>query len=172
MTILTSRSARRLLIGVHYVGFTFFALFVSGFFSMRGNGWPAFVGDVLIFFGTGIWLLWISRNYKLDRVCLPRTTKLDERQVQVRARTLAASYFVVVGIFIALLFWTTAAKHLSFVRRPSGDDWSTIATLCLLLISFLPSAIVAWNEPDLPPSPEEPKETREQASPPLMRPFR
>jgi hypothetical protein len=142
------RAPRRALVVAVYLGFlVFMAIMYRGAFSEpRWPGWLAVLA-VLVFGATafGFVRLVTAPGYCADTL----DRQLDERQRLVRDHAYRGAYYLV-----TLLFGLFALA----VMYAAGDDgtWPSLRQAALLLpwLSFipgsLPTAFVAWSEPDLP----------------------
>ena len=92
-----------------------------------------------------IWFIWLGRTY----VNAPRLAdaELDERLLQVKNRAYRTAYLVLAPV--AVVAWLLSLG----VLQLQPNDQGRIVTLVLLfgtalLAGTLPTAIVAWREPD------------------------
>jgi hypothetical protein len=114
--------------------------------------WPAWVTIMAIvtFLATGYGFvrLVLSPGYVADTL----DRHLDERQRLVRDRAYRVAYYVITASVLLLSL---------IVLYAAGDDasWSTLRQLTPFLpwlafvVGSLPTAIVAWSEPDAPEDP-------------------
>lgn len=145
------RGQRRFLVSMTYVCLV---VYVGTFLTTESSPWfwfglPAFVAAVAIYF-------WLLAPFT-QRIADEKDTKLDERQMVVRNHAHRTAYRILGSLLIVALTYL----HLSvgvLDNRPwtlqiSEDDITPIFTGALWLIITLPTAIIAWNEPD--PIPDE-----------------
>lgn len=92
------------------------------------------------------------------RLYFPRTLglpglddgRLDERQRVVVMQARTAAYWVVSLLFVFGTIYLTLASGQGWPMPAGQDTWQLIATTVSLLAGALPTAILAWTEPDLP----------------------
>jgi hypothetical protein len=142
------RSRRRVLVMATYVGFAAFMVTMYGGYTAEPR-WPSplAVMAVLLFAATAVAFIRVvtAPGYAADTL----DRALDERQRLVRDRAYRGAYYTLTLLFGALSL---------AVMYTAGNDsgWSALRAYALFLpwLTFipgsLPSAVVAWTEPDLP----------------------
>lgn len=78
------------------------------------------------------------------------TTELDERQREEVTTAYAYAYRILI-VFISVVVLLLACVNL-FEWKPNWptlSDWGLVLTPMLILLTALPTAILAWTEPDL-----------------------
>ncbi len=140
------RSRRRALVVATYVGY---AAFLAVLYAGYTAHWPLGLGvlALLLFGGTALAFVQLIRapGYAADTL----DARLDERQRQVRDRAYRSAYYALTLLFgvLSLIFMYAAG---------SDTSWQGIRDQALLLpwLTFLPgslpTAVVAWTEPDPP----------------------
>jgi hypothetical protein len=106
------------------------------------------IGAVAIVTGTSVWL---GRRTYVNSPGLP-DSELDERLVQVKNQ----AYRTAFQIFAILVLVAWPPSVLLLINDPGGDGFSgaiIIGSGLAVLAATLPTAIVAWREPD-PTEPE------------------
>lgn len=103
------------------------------------------------------WAIWVSTQGMV------RKDKLDERQRVIRNSAYRSAYLILGNTFIIVAsYWLFATNSFGEGRLwlPSGDEAQNLFVLALLLFYTLPTALIAWNEPD----PEEEESEMGQSS--------
>ena len=143
-----ARSRRRLLVLATYLCFAVFLVVMYRGYTAEPR-WPGLLGlvAVILFVATAAAFMRLvtAPGYAADTLDRP----LDERQRLVRDRAYRLAYYVLTLLFGAL--------SLGALYAASNDDaWSSVrvATLFVPWLTFLPgslpTAVVAWTEPDPP----------------------
>ena len=143
-----TRSRRRALVLATYVTFAaFMVVMYRGYTAEPRWPGPLAVVAVILFVATGAAFVRLvtAPGYAADTL----DRRLDERQRQVRDRAYRLAYYgltVLFGAFSLVLMYAAG----------SDDGWTSIRVAALFLpwLTFvpgsLPTAVVAWTEPDLP----------------------
>jgi hypothetical protein len=108
------------------------------------------VGVVLV--GSFMALSQIALPYSSEGVGV-RLPPLDERQLQVRDRAFYRAYQIAASIFGLWIVYDAIARtnNRQWLWTPTTfDQYQAIVWAYLLLSMTLPSAIIAWTEPDIP----------------------
>lgn len=97
-------------------------------------------------------ILLVFRFQRSRGLSEPSTSPHDERQSLVLLRAVAMSYRIVGIVLLVLLL---VAGWIDLTRGPVTIAFDLPMVLrilpsALILLAFLPSAVVAWSEPDLP----------------------
>lgn len=142
------RSRRRTLVLATYLGFAaFMAVMYRGYTNEPRWPAPLAVSAAILFVATAAAFLRLltAPGYAADSV----DRRLDERQRLVRDRAYRVAYYGLTLLFGALSLGVLYAAS-------SEDNWSSVQVAALFVpwLTFLPgslpSAVVAWTEPDLP----------------------
>jgi uncharacterized membrane protein len=140
------RRRRRLVIGT-FVGWLLITA-VAKLISLASPGWFLTL-MVLMMANSIIQLIWLSPRTYINAPKLA-DAELDERLVQIKNRAFRRAYAVVVPV--ALTAWWLS---LLAVTQQPGNEGQTNALLIFfgvaMLATTLPTAIVAWSEPDPEP---------------------
>ena len=142
----TSRYARRRLVIAMYAGYA--ALLVVTYLGYTSvPRWPSWLAilAIITFLATGYGFVRVAMSPGYVADTLDR--HLDERQRLVRDRAYRVAYY---GISAAMLVLSLVVLY------AAGDDqsWSTLRQLApfgpwlAFVVGSLPTAIVAWSEPD------------------------
>jgi vacuolar-type H+-ATPase subunit I/STV1 len=142
------RSRRRALVLATYLGFAAFMAVMYGGYTAQPR-WPALLAIIaaILFVATAgsFGRLVTAPGYAADSV----DQRLDERQRLVRDRAYRMAYYAVALLFGVLSLGIMYAAGLD-------DTWSSVRVAALFLpwltflVGSLPTAVVAWTEPDLP----------------------
>lgn len=159
-----SRARRR---GVVIVLYASYAALIACFAlaSRSGVGWIFLAG--LLPAG----LLLMSAFLALSQLALPYAdegvgvtlTPMDERQLQVRDRAFYRAYqwlSSLAGLWIVYETIARTAVRQWFWVPETFEEYQAVVWGYLLVAMTLPSAIIAWTEPDLPDAELEPAELR------------
>ena len=118
--------------------------------SLTSRGW--FWAMELVVLATTvfqlIWFVWLGRTY----VNAPRLedVELDERLLQVKNRAYRRGYLVLAPV--AVVAWLLSLFVLQWQPNDHGKVVAiTLVAAVALLAGTLPTAIVAWQEPDPEP---------------------
>lgn len=149
---LPTQARRRQIVTVYAAGLltalTVFLLRLTGSFDAVFEAWR---GPILatLALATAAILVGVAHLAFPDRLGLPRADAayLDERQASriAQANSLAYRWVVKVLLFGVVLFVFFGTSLPAFERL---DGLQGVALLTLLFIPFLPTAILAWTEPD------------------------
>jgi uncharacterized membrane protein len=121
---------------------------VAKLISLASPGWFLTL-CVLMLANSIIQLIWLSgRNY----INAPQLAdaELDERLVQIKNQAFRTAYKVVVPV--AFIAWWLSL--LAVTQQPANEGATNALVLLLgvvMLAATLPTAIVAWSEPDPEP---------------------
>lgn len=143
------RSVRRPLVVMALVGYP--ASVFLWTFAQSWLGLPPVMGGILGLALVPAYLYAGWRIYEFrSRLAQAPDHELDERQLRVRDRAYLESYRVFVGVTLLAVVGLAILPDL--VDRPVAftydiAQWWVMGAILLSLI--LPSAVVAWNEPDL-----------------------
>ena len=144
-----SRRMRRRVVVAMYGGWLLVAAIVT-LWSQTSQGW--FWALEVVALATTmfqiVWFVWLGRTY----VNAPRLadTELDERLVQVKNQAYRRAYLVLAPV--AVVVWLMSMAALEWQPNDQGRTLATILFLGVgLLAGTLPTAIVAWQEPDPEP---------------------
>lgn len=75
--------------------------------------------------------------------------RLDERQLAMRNSAYLDSYRIVAGLVILGVIWIALGTDLGYWWIPSTwHEWNAIVWGLFIYLTLLPSAILAWREPD------------------------
>lgn len=141
-----SRATRRVLVTVTYLGYAFF---VWAFWAARTLDvalWTILLAAVP---ALATMLCYVAL-YAYTRSIADRSDRqLDERERMVRDRAYRLAYQVVATVLLLLIFY-------AMVAIDGGDLWfprtlnqfSAIFWGAMLLTTSLPTAMIAWTEPD------------------------
>ncbi|SEJ91753.1 hypothetical protein SAMN04488058_1367 [Deinococcus reticulitermitis] len=102
--------------------------------------------------GLGLMFAGGIRLMKPSRLGLPegRVHELDERQAQRLAQMHILAYRLLGALFmLAALYFTLAFRNGQLPIPRSDFAWTSVYLGAILLIPVLPTAILAWTEPDL-----------------------
>lgn len=142
------RDARRRLVVAMYAAFAaFLAIMYFGYTATPRWPWPLGVLAVAAFLATGYGFVRLvyAPGYAADTV----DRFLDERQRLVRDQAYRAAYYPVTALLLVL--------SLVVMYAAGGDaSWSALRDLApfvpwvAFVVGSLPTAIVAWSEPDPP----------------------
>jgi MFS family permease len=116
-------------------------------------------------------LVLVGTFVAISQLALPYATEgtgaelrtVDERQIQVRDRAFYRGYQVLSALFGLWIVYETIARtsRLDWLWVPSTfDEYQAIVWGYLLISMTLPSAIIAWTEPDLEESESDVVEVR------------
>ncbi len=106
------------------------------------------VAILLIFgFAIGVFVIYAVTRNRAE----PEATELDERQRDLAIRARALSYTVLLVFIVALAgAWAVYVTTIGPVTL--GAEWLlTVAIVVGVYLPILPSAVLAWIEPDAPP---------------------
>jgi hypothetical protein len=76
-------------------------------------------------------------------------TSRDERQEEVRHAAYVRAYWIIVTVVCLGSMVVLSSPTLAFPRLMSGFISKPLAAMCIVLVMTLPSAVMAWTEPDL-----------------------
>jgi hypothetical protein len=116
--------------------------------TTRGFLGPTYVVILATFLFQLVWFVWLGRTY----VNAPRLAdaELDERLLQVKNRAYRSAYLVLAPV--AIVVWALSLAGLQWLPADQGNADSTVLLFgVVLLAGTLPTAIVAWREPDPEP---------------------
>ena len=142
------RASRRVLVIADYVGFAAFVVVMYLGYTAQPR-WPVWlsIAAIILFVATALCFIRMvtAPGYAADTL----DRRLDERQRQVRDRAYRAAYYALTLLFgaLALAVMYAAANE---------ETWQSLRDAALLMpwLTFvpgsLPTAFVAWTEPDLP----------------------
>lgn len=148
------RFRRRLVVGI-YTSWVVVAL-IAKLTSMTSSGWiiSGFsVLGVVVAANLIISAVWLNRRTYINAPALA-DDELDERLVQVRNRAFHQAYRVLIPV--ALVAWLLSLVVIRI--EPGAQGWNDAFLIyagVVMLAATLPTAIVAWGEPD-PAEPEQP----------------
>jgi hypothetical protein len=144
-----SRRTRRRVVMAMYAAWLVIAAIVL-VWSMNSRGW--FWAMEVVMLATTlfqiVWFVWLGRTY----VNAPRLAdaELDERLLQVKNKAYRRAYLFLAPVTVAAWILSLAALQLQ-----PNDQGRIIATMLVigmaLVAGTLPTAIVAWQEPDPEP---------------------
>jgi hypothetical protein len=139
---------RRLMLGM-YGGWLLIAVLVLAW-SLTSRGW--FSAMELVMLATTlfqiIWFIWLGRTY----VNAPRLPdmELDERLLQVKNQAYRKAYLIMAPVTV--IAWLLSLSALLLQPNDQGKVVATVLVFAsALLTGTLPTAIVAWREPDPEP---------------------
>ncbi len=143
-----SRGQRRALVVAMYLAFAaFVAVLQAG--STHQPRWPTTLAVPAILLFIGFFACFARLLFAPGYVADTGDRALDERQRAVRNGAYRTSYLIVVGLFLIL-------SLILLVPTYTETQWIQIRDLAVLLpwaafiLGSLPTAVVAWNEPDSP----------------------
>lgn len=142
------RSSRRLLAALAVAGYPVAVLFLT---QAPQLGVPAPVAGGVALIGIGITLFAMWRCYAFrGKLAQAPDDRLDEREIRIRDRAYLESYrLFVLAVLVALV---AVAIIPDVLDRPITLDYATLNWFIMgaILVSLaLPSAVVAWVEPDV-----------------------
>jgi hypothetical protein len=145
----TSRPIRRALVGAALAGYPVFVAAWVGLpaLGVTGIPWAIVVGAL----GLGVILAATSLYQFRRRMAQSPDRDLDERQIAIRDRAYLVSYRVFCAIVLVGLLVVGILPDV--LDRPLALTFETVQPLfwgAFLYSIILPSAAVAWQEPDLP----------------------
>lgn len=116
--------------------------------TLRDTGWFAIAhltSTVLI-----LWLLGVARVGRVGRAIADDVdAKLDERQLALRNAAYLDAYRLVSAIVLLGVIWIAVGTDKGFWWIPSSyDEWNIVFWGLFLYTTSLPSALLAWREPD------------------------
>ncbi len=143
------RSLRRILVVGVLAGYP---LFVTAWVGLPAIGVTGLVWAIVVAgLGLGV-LLGALGLYQFQRsMAHTPDAQLDERQIAIRDRAYLVSYRILATFMLLAIFALSIAPDV--LDRPLAVTFETMQPLMwgALLYSFiLPSAVIAWQEPDLP----------------------
>lgn len=147
-----SQARRRGLVLTLYASY---ALLVTCFALASATG-PGFVFTLALL---PVGLLLVFAFLALSQIALPYSSEgvgvtlppLDERQVQVRDRAFYRAYQILASIFGLWIVYESIARDMTrqwFWFPSTTDEYQAIVWGYLLVAMTLPSAVIAWTEPD------------------------
>ena len=150
------RFRRRLVVGT-YASYLLLVV-ITRLITLPDPGWvkpgaSIFIG--IAFLNSLIGVLWLTRRTYINTPALG-DAELDERLVQIRNQAYRRAFQVFVPV--ALIGW--GLNWAAIQWQPNVQGWTNaylIFSVVALLATTLPTAIVAWNEPD--PTESEPSQT-------------
>ncbi len=75
---------------------------------------------------------------------------LDERDTSVRDHAYRRSYWIaIIVVALGLVYAMLAADHSDWWLPQTADAYGAVLVGFLFLIGSLPTAVVAWSEPDV-----------------------
>lgn len=129
-------------------GYAFAILAYLAYEVVKGNEWPfvisSLAGMIIMAFGA-------IQLMKPARLGLPegRDHTLDERQWQQLSKAHMTAYRILGIIFmLATLYFYVAHKDTHLPLPSRSYAWATIWLGAVMFIPALPTAILAWTEPD------------------------
>ncbi|WP_424950436.1 hypothetical protein [Deinococcus sp.] len=147
------RTSRRRLVLESYLGFALFALLTMVLPPLfRAQGWPNFLVPVAVL---PLAIMVIRCSYRLLQpqrlgIADGADAMLDERQLLLRGRAYLNAYRVL-GLLIMLgLLYISLAADQGWPMPHGYPAWNLLYMAALLLSLTLPSALLAWTEPDPP----------------------
>ena len=147
------RGQRRLLVAAIYLGLVTYvveALMAESTWWLSVVGFFGFFATIVIHFSL---LLPFTQ-----RIADEKESKLDERQAAVRNRAHRTAYQILGSVVMLALVYTSISlgyfSNQLWTPEITADNASTIAMGAVFFIITLPTAIIAWNEPDLEPEKE------------------
>jgi hypothetical protein len=152
----TRRFRRRLVVGT-YASWVLIAV-IERLITLPSPGWVKpglWIAMGLVFFNSLVGILWLSRRTYINSPALG-DAELDERLVQIRNRAYRWAFqaFAPLAVICLPLTWVVV------MWQPNDQGYFNafiIFSGIALLATTLPTAIVAWNEPD--PTEPEPSPT-------------
>ena len=144
-----SRRMRRRAVVAMYGGWLLFAAIVILWSSTSSRWFPAM--DLIVLASMLLqlaWFVWLGRTY----VNAPRLAdaELDERLLQVKNQAYRKAYLLLAPV--AVIGWLLSLAALQWLPNDQGRLVVTILVVGVaLLAGSLPTAIVAWQEPDPEP---------------------
>jgi uncharacterized membrane protein len=147
------RFRRRLVVGT-YAGWLLIAAIMK-LMTLTIPGWSKSIFGavfVLVAVNSMISLIWLNRRTYINTPALP-DSELDERLVQIRNQAFRTAFQIFVPVVIiawALSVWTV-------LEQPNNLGITNALIFfygAIVLGTTLPTAIIAWREPD-PPETEE-----------------
>src|SRR5262249_21263665 len=146
-----SREARRRLVIAMYAGYALLLVFTYLGYTSTPR-WPSWLAILAVgtFLATGFGFVRVvmSPGYAADTL----DRHLDERQRVVRDRAYRNAYY---GITALLLILSVVVMY----AAGNDESWSALRQLAAFfpwaafVVGSLPTAIVAWSEPDAPEDP-------------------
>jgi hypothetical protein len=109
--------------------------------------WAPIAILLLFGFAIGIFIIYAVTRNRAE----PEAIELDERQRDLAVRARALSYGILLAFIVAIAgLW---AIHVTTVGPVTlGAEWLlTVAIVVGVYLPILPSAVLAWIEPDAPP---------------------
>jgi hypothetical protein len=109
--------------------------------------WAPIAILLLFGFAIGVFVIYAATRNRAE----PEATELDERQRDLAVRARALSYTVLLVFIVALAgAWAVYVTTVGPVTL--GAEWLlTVAIVVGVYLPVLPSAVLAWIEPDAPP---------------------
>jgi uncharacterized membrane protein len=146
-----SRRFRRRLLVATYASWIVVAVVVKLLsFAYPRSNWLTWV---LLSANLAIQAIWVGRRTIISTPTLA-DAELDERLVQIRNAAFRTAFRVFAGV--ALIGWLVSIAAMQWQPNDQGFLNAILIFFAVtLLASTLPTAIVAWREPD-PPEPEPP----------------
>ena len=144
-----SRRARRgLIAGTYGVWVVVAAIATVLSSTSQGIAWSTEVVVLTSVLLLLVWFVWLGRTY----VNAPRLAdaELDERLLQVKNQAYRSAYQVLAPV--AVIVWALSLAGQQWLPADQGRADATVLLFGVaLLASTLPTAIVAWREPDPEP---------------------
>jgi multisubunit Na+/H+ antiporter MnhB subunit len=144
-----SRRMRRRVVLAMYAGWVVIAAVVL-VWSINSRGW--FWAMEVVMMATTvfqiIWFVWLGRTY----VNAPRLAdaELDERLLQVKNKAYRRAYLLLAPVTV--IAWILSLAALQWQPNDQGRIIATMLVVGIaLIVGTLPTAIVAWQEPDPEP---------------------
>ena len=159
------RNSRRIVVVTHYgsfaLAFAWYALIVK---LHSFNSEPmAFteLGLCCLYLASGLMLATVSWPYGVSGARPKARAKMDERQLRVRADALAYSYWLTSSLVFIAFTWLAIADFTWGASHPAAHlwlpttarQWWWVFWIGVMVNSMFPSAIIAWNEPDMAAEP-------------------
>jgi hypothetical protein len=145
-----SRRMRRRVVVAMYAAWAVIAAMVLVWSSLNSRAWyPAMMAMIVansVF--QLIWFVWLGRTY----VNAPRLpdAELDERLLQVKNQAYRRAYLILAPV--AVIAWILSLGALQWQPNDQGRIIAIALVVAVGLVAgTLPTAIVAWQEPDPEP---------------------
>jgi hypothetical protein len=144
----SQRMRRTAVVAMYGVWFVIAVLDTLWSSTTRGFLGPTYIVVLTTFVLQLVWYVWLGRTY----VNAPRLAdaELDERLLQVKNRAYRSAYLVLAPV--ATIVWALSIAGQQWLPADQGNAGATVLLFgVFLLAGTLPTAIVAWREPDPEP---------------------
>jgi hypothetical protein len=139
---------RRVVAGMCGVWLVIAAIVLVWSFTSQGWFWAMELVMLATTLFQLVWFVWLGRTY----VNAPRLAdaELDERLLQVKNQAYRRAYLVLAPV--AVVVWLLSLFALQWQPNDHGKVMATVLVFAVALFAgTLPTAIVAWQEPDPEP---------------------